>query len=166
MEQLWAPWRMQFIRDARGDAKSEGVFAQLRDASDDRASLVLHRGKLSFVVMNRYPYTNGHLLVVPNRAVPELADLQDGELADLMRSVDRSIAVLRERLEAEGINCGFNLGKAAGAGIRDHFHIHVVPRWVGDTNFLPIMSDTRTLPEYLEETYDRLLPGFQALGEK
>lgn len=160
MDKLWAPWRMQFIRAAReGEAKT-CVFCQIRDATNDREALVLTRGKRCYVVLNKFPYINGHLLIVPNRHLAELHDLTPDEQTEMMSLLARSIQILREKIGAEGTNCGMNLGKVAGAGILDHLHLHAVPRWLGDTNFLPIIGNTRSLPEYIEETYDRLVGGF------
>ncbi|OGQ22585.1 MAG: hypothetical protein A3I05_04505 [Deltaproteobacteria bacterium RIFCSPLOWO2_02_FULL_44_10] len=162
---LWAPWRMQFIEDTRGKEKEEGcVFCHLlQEPGNDRDKLILWRGQRTLVVMNKYPYTNGHLLVMPLRHVGELHLLTRDEQADMVHAMGEAIQILRETLKTEGINCGLNLGKPAGAGVLGHVHIHIVPRWVGDTNFLPIISDTRTLPEYLQTTYDRLVANFQKL---
>lgn len=161
VENLWAPWRMQFIEGARSAATNGPcVFCRLRDAQNDRESLVLHRGKNAYVVLNKFPYNNGHLLIVPNRHVAELHDLSDAEQCEMMALLAKAVQVLRARLGAEGINCGINLGKVAGAGILDHVHVHAVPRWLGDTNFLPVLADTKSLPEYIEKTYDRLSGGF------
>jgi ATP adenylyltransferase len=164
MKHLWAPWRMQFIEDLR--SKGEGcVFCELAQPSDDpsveRERLVLHRGDKCYVVMNRYPYNNGHLLIIPNRHFGTLADLSSDERSEMMSLSSKSIEVMTEAINAEGYNCGINLGKAAGAGIVDHVHMHVVPRWCGDTNFLPLFSETRSMPEYLTDTYDRLIAGFR-----
>lgn len=162
MPNLWAPWRMQFIEDLRGKAAG-CIFCELQENGDDRERLVLCRWKHSYVVMNRFPYNNGHLLIVPNKHQGRLTDLTDEEQAELMLLNAKSIDILMDALEAEGVNCGINIGRAAGAGIVDHVHMHVVPRWNGDTNFMPLISDTRSMPEYLENTYDRLIDGFKKL---
>lgn len=162
MTNLWAPWRMQFIEDLKN--KKDGcIFCEMAQKGDDRKRLVLHRGKLSYVVMNRFPYNNGHLLITPYRHAGAIKDLTKDEHQEIMELTGTSVEIMQATLEAEGVNCGINLGKAAGAGIVDHFHMHVVPRWVGDTNFLPVMSDTRSMPEYLENTYDRLIGGFKKI---
>ena len=163
MTNLWAPWRMQFIEDLK-NRKDGCIFCEMALAGDDRKRLVLHRGKTCYVVMNRYPYNNGHLLVTPYRHVGVIKALTKEEHQEIMELTGASVEIMQTALEAEGINCGINLGKAAGAGIVDHFHMHVVPRWVGDTNFLPVMSETRSMPEYLENTYDRLIGGFKQIS--
>ncbi|MBI4126557.1 MAG: HIT domain-containing protein [Deltaproteobacteria bacterium] len=162
MDKLWAPWRMQFIREARcGSSKDACVFCSVRDQQDDRAALILKRGRHAYVVLNKFPYNNGHLMVVPNRHVAELHELTTEEHTEMMQLLASSVTILRDKINAEGINCGINLGKVAGAGILDHVHIHAVPRWTGDNNFLPIFADTRVLPEYIDETYLKLVGGFQ-----
>ena len=125
---------------------------------------MLHRGPLTYVVMNLYPYNNGHLMIVPHRHCAELSDLSPEESLEIMQAVQRVTRILRTALGAEGFNLGCNLGKAAGAGVADHVHLHVVPRWVGDTNFMPVLTETKVMPEYLESTYDRLVPLFQEQG--
>lgn len=162
MEQLWAPWRMQFIQELR-DKGSGCVFCELAQKGDDRERLVLHRGKCCFVLMNRFPYNNGHLLIIPYRHLGALSALEAKEHAEMMQLCAASVDIMGRLLEAEGFNCGINLGKSAGAGIVDHVHMHVVPRWCGDSNFLPVIGDTRSMPEYLAATYDRLRPGFESL---
>lgn len=165
MDNLWAPWRMEFIQDKR--LKGEPgpcVFCELRAGGPGDQNLVLHRGKEVYVVMNRFPYTNGHLLVCSNDHVAELKDLSAAARAELLDWTAKSMAILREALEAQGFNCGLNVGRVAGAGILDHFHWHIVPRWKGDTNFLPVMADVRQMPEYLSETWRRLEPAFSRLS--
>lgn len=162
MDNLWAPWRMKFIEDMRAK-HAEGsacVFCTTLKSQDSSENLVLHRGAHAFVVMNKYPYTTGHLLILPVRHVSEVYELSAPEQQEMMLLMGKSIQVLRSALHAEGFNCGLNLGKVAGAGILGHVHMHVVPRWAGDTNFLPVFSDTRSMPEYLHETYDRLIGHF------
>lgn len=159
MERLWAPWRMQFIEELR--ERSSCIFCELALPGDDKSRLVLHRGKTCFVLMNRFPYNNGHLMVIPFKHVGELSLLSAPEHAEMMELSAKSVEVMRASIGAEGFNLGVNIGKVAGAGILDHVHMHVVPRWVGDANFLPIISDTRSMPEYLEATYDRLVGGFK-----
>ena len=153
-ENLWAPWRMEYILGPKGGAC---VFCE---ASDD---LMLARRPRAFVCLNKYPFAAGHLLVVPTRHVSSLADLDDGEADDFFRLVRASVARLGAAVSPEGVNVGLNLGKAAGAGIAEHLHAHIVPRWNGDTNFLPVLTDTRVLPEYLETTKQRLAPHFTNL---
>lgn len=165
MNHLWAPWRMEFIKDLR-ESDGSCIFCELAVSGDDRARLVLFRGKSNYVLMNKYPYNNGHLLIIPYKHTGSLSDLGPDEHSEMMDLTARSIKIMENALEAEGFNCGLNFGKAAGAGITDHVHMHVVPRWVGDSNFLPIIGDTRSMPEYLEATYDRLLGGFKGISER
>ena len=162
MNNLWAPWRMQFIEDLK-NRKDGCIFCELALPGDDRERFVLYRGKRVFTVMNRYPYNNGHLLITPYRHVSTLRELDGAEHQEMMEQTGEAIEIITRSIEAEGFNCGINLGRAAGAGVLDHVHLHVVPRWVGDTNFLPVMSDTRSMPEYLSATYDRLIGGFQKI---
>lgn len=160
---LWAPWRMQFIT---GSAE-EGCFLcrAAHPGDDDVELLVLWRGRLAFVIMNRFPYANGHLMVAPYRHGGTLTDLSPEEAADMVGLAGRCTEVLAAALAAEGFNLGFNLGKVAGAGVVDHLHLHVVPRWVGDTNFLPVIGGTRVMPEYLATTFQKLAPYFQVAGD-
>lgn len=159
MEQLWAPWRMQFIQELRSRVGG-CLFCELPGEGDDRERLILHRSRGAYVLMNRFPYNNGHLMVIPYRHTGKLSELSGEERAEIMELASHAVDVLGQALEAEGFNCGFNIGKPAGAGIVDHVHLHVVPRWTGDSNFLPILGNTRSMPEYLADTYDRLKPGF------
>lgn len=163
MQHLWAPWRMQFIHDLR-ERTGGCIFCEIAGPGDDRERLVLHRGERCFVVMNRYPYNNGHCMIIPYRHAGDIASFSEAEYAEMMRLAATSVGILSQRLEAEGFNCGINIGKVAGAGIVDHLHFHVVPRWCGDANFLPILGETRSMPEYLSQTYDRLRPGFDAIA--
>lgn len=163
MEHLWAPWRMKFIEELRN--KGSGcIFCELAAEGDDRKRLILHRGKRCYAVMNRFPYNNGHLMIVPYKHTGSLDDLSDEENAEIIRFCSHSVKIAEKTLNAEGFNCGFNIGAAAGAGIKDHIHLHVVPRWCGDANFLPIIGDTRSMPEYLEDTYDRMIGEFSKIG--
>lgn len=130
------------------------------EAQQDEANHILHRGKEGFVMMNLYPYNNGHLMISPYEHVDTLEDLSDGTLANLMQMIKASLAALRKAFGPEGVNVGLNLGKAAGAGIDDHLHFHVVPRWTGDTNFMTVVGDHRVIPEDINETYRLLKPHF------
>jgi ATP adenylyltransferase len=153
-ENLWAPWRMDYILGPKG---GPCVFCQ---PSED---LLLAMQPRAFVCLNKYPFAAGHLLVVPKRHVSALSDLEDDEADAFFRLLRATVARLRAALSPEGVNVGMNLGKAAGAGIAEHLHAHVVPRWTGDTNFLPVMTDVRVMPEYLEATRARLAPHFTDL---
>ncbi|PPD57456.1 HIT family protein [Dehalogenimonas etheniformans] len=158
MEQIWAPWRMQLIE---GPKKDGCIFCDLPGEGEDRKNLVLHRGKQAFVIMNAFPYTAGHLMVAPFRHVARLADLTPGEKAELMDLVAKCETVLSDAMRPEGFNVGFNLGRAAGAGVDKHLHCHIVPRWVGDTNFMPVLGETRVINEALDKTYEKLKEYFK-----
>ena len=153
---------MEFIEDLKRQ-KGGCIFCELALEGDDRKRLVLHRGKTAFVVMNRFPYNNGHVLISPYRHVATIKELKNEEHQEMLRLAGESVEIMTRAMEAEGFNCGINLGRAAGAGVLDHVHLHVVPRWVGDTNFMPVMSETRSMPEYLLNTYDRLVGGFKEI---
>ncbi len=156
---LWAPWRMAYITGPR----PTGCFlCEIAKEDADRQNLILHRGSLTFVVMNRYPYNNGHLMVVPYSHSGSLDAFSDSESLAIMRDAQRVTRILQEAFRAEGFNLGFNLGQFAGAGVADHVHLHIVPRWGGDTNFMPVLADTKVMPEYLDTTYDKLVPYFRA----
>jgi ATP adenylyltransferase len=163
MEILWAPWRMAYIT---GPREGGCILCEKAATTDDRASLVLARGRWTYVLMNLYPYNTGHLLIAPYRHLSRLADCSPDELLDLMRWTQRSEILLREELRADGFNIGVNLGKVAGAGMADHLHLHVVPRWNGDTNFMPVTAETKVMPEQLADTYARLLPRFAAASRE
>ena len=161
MQALWAPWRMAYI----GGPKPPGCFlCSGRDTQDRRANLVLAQSP-AVVMLNRFPYTNGHLLVAPRSHTAQLGGLSTAELHAVMEVVQRAATVLLDHFHAEGLNVGLNLGAAAGAGVEDHLHWHLVPRWVGDTNFMTVLADVRVVPEHLEVVYDRLLPLFGAAAE-
>ncbi len=158
MEQLWAPWRGKFIESP----KKEGcIFCDLPRAGNDIETLILHRGKEAFIIMNAYPYAAGHLMVAPFRHAARLSDLTASEKCEIMDLVARCEAALTSAMKPEGFNIGFNLGKAAGAGVEAHLHCHIVPRWVGDTNFMPVIGETRVINEALDATYDRLKEYFK-----
>lgn len=157
MERLWAPWRMEYIVN---DKPSGCIFCAAEKPEEDRERLILHRTSLSFVMMNRYPYTNGHLLIAPFRHTADLNELTDGEMLDLFATVRLCRNVLQATASPGGFNIGINLGRAAGAGVDEHLHLHVVPRWNGDTNFMSVLDDLRVMPENLMTTYERLKPAF------
>jgi ATP adenylyltransferase len=152
---------MEYIQAAKEPDDEAGcIFCDLPAEGDDERTGILERGDLAFVILNSYPYNPGHLMVAPYRHVGEFGELETGELAQIDRLIARSIDALREEMEPHGFNLGMNIGRVAGAGIPDHVHWHVVPRWNGDTNFMPVVGQTRVLPELLEETYARLKPRF------
>ena len=163
MEHLWAPWRMEFIV---GPKKKGCIFCDLpADRERARENLVLHVGLRAFAILNRYPYSCGHLMVVPLRHTNDFLSLTAEENAELSLVLQASVRILRDTYQPEGFNLGTNLGHPAGAGIREHLHHHVVPRWIGDSNFLPVIGEARSMPEYLLETYDRLREGYARAAE-
>ena len=157
MEVLWAPWRMEYIL---GDKERGCVFCSRLKQDDDRRNLVLHRSKRAFVIMNRYPYNNGHVMVVPNRHISNLEEQSEEEALDMARLLNRSIEIIKAKMNAEGLNLGMNLGRVGGAGIEEHIHYHLVPRWLGDSSFMAAVGETRVIPQHLMETYDLLKPGY------
>jgi ATP adenylyltransferase len=159
MEQIWAPWRAQYIRETTESPVAEGecFLCNGLAASDDRANLLVWRRPASAVFLNRYPYNNGHLLVAPNLHRGSLADLEQRDLAEPVETLRLAIAILDRMLRPEGYNVGLNLGRAAGAGLPGHLHWHVVPRWNGDTNFMPVLCGTKVIVESLAEFYDRFV---------
>jgi ATP adenylyltransferase len=157
MEQLWAPWRLSYVAAGKLATATEDCFlcAGLA-ARDDRANLLVHRTPLSIVMLNRFPYNNGHLLIAPREHKGRLEQLTQEELLETMETLRRFVAVLDDLLHPDGYNVGLNLGAAAGAGLPGHLHWHVVPRWNGDTNFMPIVADTKVIVQSLDSLYDLL----------
>jgi ATP adenylyltransferase len=154
MEKIFAPWRMEYIKEG----KPSGCVL-CRDSARDN-NLVIHEGKTCYVMVNRYPYTGGHLMIVPFRHLKNLADLGDLEREELFNLIDISVSVLTEAMKPEGFNIGINIGRTAGAGIEDHLHVHIVPRWTGDTNFMTVIGDTRVIPSEVFQTAKELRPYF------
>ncbi len=156
MKRLWAPWRMEYILD-EGKHKT-CLFCDISRGKNnrDKKNLILYRGRGCFVVLNRYPYSSGHLMVVPYLHTPTFDGLSDKVLFDLIKTVDKSVGILKKAFMPDGFNIGLNFGKVAGAGLEQHMHVHIVPRWTGDTDSMPIISETRVMPEHLKKTYDRL----------
>jgi ATP adenylyltransferase len=158
---MWAPWRMSYVGADPAERNPGCVFCEL-PAQADEPAYILHRGRLAYVIMNRYPYNNGHLMIVPFAHVPSLTDLAPEDAAEMIELTRRSQDVVQEAMRPQGFNVGMNQGRAAGAGIEEHLHLHLVPRWVGDTNFMPAIGDTRVMPQHLDETYALLRRGFAA----
>jgi len=159
-ERIWAPWRLAYVKDASKDVEQECIFCAKPDEGDDRANLIVHRGERCFVILNLYPYTNGHLMIAPFEHVGGIQDLAAETTAEMMALAQRAIEVLEAKYEPHGFNVGFNQGRVAGAGVEHHVHMHVVPRWDGDTNFMPVLADTRVMPQTLEQAYDALEGSF------
>jgi ATP adenylyltransferase len=158
MKTLWAPWRIGYILS---NQQNDGcIFCPGEDRSKDKERLILHVGPSTIVMMNRFPYNNGHLLVAPSRHVSGLEHLSRKATLDLLVTVRKSVEIIKEVMHPEGFNVGLNLGHVAGAGVEDHLHFHVVPRWNGDTNFMTVLGDVRVIPEHIEETYGKLYPVF------
>ncbi|MCK9355745.1 MAG: HIT domain-containing protein [Dehalococcoidia bacterium] len=153
LERLWAPWRIEYIRAARDNGC---ILCAFPAESDDESHLILHRGQHNFIMMNAYPYSPGHLMVAPFKHTAELADLTAAESAEHHELVKLGIAVLRDVARPDGFNVGLNLGRVAGAGIDQHLHTHIVPRWLGDTNFMPVLADTRVMSESLPSMWKKL----------
>jgi ATP adenylyltransferase len=158
MERLWAPWRLEYIEQAKPQGCIFCTYPNERGDETDRGNLLLGRTEHAFVMLNRFPYTSGHLLVVPRRHTARLDELTPEELLDLSTLLQKTTRVLREAYRCEGLNLGMNLGRAAGAGIDDHLHWHAVPRWTGDTNFMSTLGDVRVVIEHLQKTWDKLRP--------
>lgn len=154
IETLWCPWRVEYFEREK---PSSDFLAEAARASDDAAHFVITRRKTAFLMMNRYPYAVGHLMAVPYRKTAELGELGENEIVELWNLLTHAQRLLRATMKAQGFNIGLNLGECAGAGVPDHLHLHIVPRWNGDTNFMPIMSGTRTLSEGLRGLYDKLV---------
>jgi ATP adenylyltransferase len=158
-ERIWAPWRLPYVKDASKDSGEECIFCS-KPAGDDEQGLIVHRGERCFVLLNLFPYTNGHLMVAPFEHLATLQDLDQQTVAELMALAQRAMTVLEERYEPHGFNVGFNQGRVAGAGFEHHIHMHVVPRWGGDTNFMPVLADARVMPQSLEDSYATLRGSF------
>jgi ATP adenylyltransferase len=164
MKHLWSPWRRTYIE--KHEKEDACVFCDAQAKADGPENLIAFRGKLTYVILNRYPYTGGHLMVVPLEHMASLDELDIATRAELMELTSRSMTVLRAIYNPQGFNMGANIGEAAGAGVIGHVHIHVVQRWNGDTNFMSTLAGTRVLPETLEDTYRRVREGFNASQEK
>ena len=154
MKRLWAPWRLEYVQHA--DDGDECVFCRAAALPEDEPELVINRGELAFVLLNKFPYASGHLMVAPFRHGSAFDDLDEAEVLEVQRLAVEAIEALRAVFAPEGFNVGWNLGRVAGAGIVDHGHVHVVPRWNGDTNFMPVLADVKVIPEHLLETRRKL----------
>ena len=157
-ERLWAPWRMVYV--GKGETTGGCIFCDKPKEDRDAENMIVHRGETMFVILNAFPYNSGHLMIVPYRHLSDVRLLEPDELAEWMALAQRSITALETAFKPEGYNMGANLGRAAGAGIADHLHLHIVPRWNGDTNFMPVVGDVKVLPEALEQSYHKLKTAF------
>jgi ATP adenylyltransferase len=161
-ERIWAPWRLAYIEQATPTGNC--IFLDLPAQDNDRDNLLLFRGKTAFVMLNAFPYTNGHLMVAPYKHTADLSELDDEELLEINRLLAKAVHWITEAFRPEGFNIGVNLGSVAGAGIPSHVHWHIVPRWNGDTNFMTTIGEVRVLPQSLADTYDRLKKAIEAAG--
>ncbi|MCB0875395.1 MAG: HIT domain-containing protein [Solirubrobacterales bacterium] len=157
-QRIWAPWRLRYVKDA--NKSDECVFCAKPALGDDREALIVHRGERCFVILNLFPYTSGHLMVTPFEHVGRLQDVGPEITAEMMDLAQRAMRRIEEVYSPEGFNVGINQGRVAGAGVEGHIHLHVVPRWAGDNNYMPVLADTRVMPQSLEESYDALEGGF------
>ncbi len=162
MEHLWAPWRMDYILSNR--KRNRCIFCPIPGQSDEKR-LIIHRSPFSLVMFNRFPYAYAHMMVAPVRHVDQISKMKPEEMTDLLKNVARTVDILKKAFRPTGFNLGMNLGDVAGAGIRHHIHFHIIPRWKGDMNFMPALSDVRVIPEHLQQTYARLEPFFGNLED-
>lgn len=158
-QRIWAPWRLRYVKDAK--RSDECVFCAKPAEGDNRQALIVHRGERCFVILNLFPYTSGHLMVAPFEHIGRLQDIEAEVTGEMMALAKRAMNRMEEVYDPEGFNVGINQGRSAGAGVEGHIHLHVVPRWAGDTNYMPVLADTRVMPQSLEESYDALQGGFE-----
>ena len=156
MDYLWTPWRYQYLEQATQGKQPDCIFCEALALNRDEETLIVHRAKKSFVILNRFPYTSGHVLIVPNAHVAELHLCHPGALEEMMEFAQKLEGVYHQEYKPDGMNLGMNLGKAAGAGVAGHLHLHMLPRWIGDSNFMTVTGETRVHPEDLRTTFDRL----------
>lgn len=153
MNRIWAPWRIKYVTQKK---KKGCIFCNAFKGKKDKKNHIVLRSKKCFAIFNTFPYNNGHIMIVPNRHVPDLKDLDDKELLDMNKTIIQITSVLRKILKPDGFNIGINIGKAAGAGIAGHIHTHIVPRWAADTNFMPVLTDTKIISQSIEELYSKV----------
>ncbi len=164
---LWAPWRMVFLkRETKNSTTDQCIFCELLKAQDDETNLIVARKKHCFLILNKYPYNNGHVMIVPFRHTSDYTSLSRDEMIEMQELMQVVILTLNKAYEPQGFNSGMNLGAAAGAGIREHLHLHVVPRWAGDTNFMPVLADTKSMPHHLSSSYQLIKETFEEIERK
>lgn len=156
---IWAPWRLKYVETA--NTSDECIFCTKPESGDDRQALIAHRGERCFVILNLFPYTNGHLMIAPYEHIGAIQEIPPETTAEMMALAQQAITLLEEEYRPHGFNVGFNQGRVAGAGVEHHIHMHVVPRWGGDTNFMPVLADTRVMPQTLDQTYAALKGKFK-----
>jgi ATP adenylyltransferase len=159
-ERIWAPWRLAYVKDASKHSADECIFCAKPREESDQKNLIVHRGEHCFVILNLFPYTNGHLMIAPYEHRSSLAELGSETVGEMMGLTQEAMGILEETYSPHGYNVGFNQGRVAGAGVEHHIHMHVVPRWGGDTNFMPVLADTRVMPQTLEQSYEALAGRF------
>jgi ATP adenylyltransferase len=158
MKIIWAPWRLKYIL---GPKEKECIFCVKPRENEDKKNLILYRGKYNYVIMNLYPYNNGHLMVVPYRHANDILGIANDDSNEMMKITQHCVEILREKFKPQGFNIGMNIGSAAGAGIDEHIHLHIVPRWNGDTNFMPVIGETHVIPQHVQTTYETLADRFR-----
>ena len=164
MDKLWAPWRMKYVQAI--DKDNDGcIFCTKPEETNDRDNLILYKGEKCFVIMNLYPYNNGHLMIVPYIHTSDINDLDSDTILEMWKLINKSVEILKNLFRAEGFNIGINLGRTAGAGIDQHVHMHIVPRWNGDTNFMPAIGETKVISQGLHDAYDMLVELFNEIGD-
>lgn len=169
MEKLWSPWRSQYIDTFKDEPKESlpgSLFTRILNENDDRKNYLLYRGKNAFIIMNLYPYNSGHLMVVPNKEARSIDELDSDTRLEMFELLDLGIKALTDAIKPHGFNIGANLGRVAGAGIEDHIHFHIVPRWNGDTNFMPVLNDVKVISEEMGRTYDKIKASMEKLLNK
>ena len=166
MDYLWTPWRYQYMASVTAGKQPECIFCDALQRNADDETLIVYRGAKNFVILNRFPYTSGHVMVVPYAHVAELNLCEEGALAEMMELAQRMESIFRKEYKPDGMNLGMNLGRAAGAGVAGHLHLHMLPRWFGDANFMTVTGETRVHPEDLATTYKRLKNGLSAGGAR
>ena len=164
-EKLWAPWRMKYIEGINGKNDGECIFCEKPKEDNDKKNFIIYRGKKCFVILNIFPYNNGHLLVVPYEHTSEIKDLDSETMLELMKTTNIVIETIKKTMRPDGFNIGMNLGRTAGAGIQEHLHMHIVPRWNGDTNYMPVIGCTKVISESLEDAYEKLSKAIENYSE-
>ena len=157
---LWAPWKMEYIKNKNASQK---IFSSKPNETEDKENLILYRGESCYIIMNYYPYNNGHLMIVPYEESDSVENLTDETLTEIMRLTKKTMKILRENLQCHGFNFGANIGKGSGASIEGHLHFHIVPRWTSDTSFMPVVGSTKVVAQGLHDTYDQLKPFFEEI---
>jgi ATP adenylyltransferase len=163
MDRLWRPWRLGYVSNIERTRDEECIFCSKPSEEDGLVALILHRGEAAYIIMNLYPYNTGHVMVAPYRHVGAMEELTPSELSEIMELTTLAVRAIKQEMRPQGFNLGMNLGKAAGAGFADHLHMHIVPRWQGDTNFMPVVGKSKVMPETVEDSYKRLSRTIAAL---